>query len=149
MDAALKGILIAMAGHGNPIEIRVTGDSMNPVLSHGEKIIVRQKEEYLPGDILVFFYKYGELLVHRLLKRQGERYYCKGDNAFRLEDFTKDRIVGAVVLPEDRNNNPEFMKMSLLIARLYRKSGYDAEKTMKTEQYQAYKRTYLISEDRK
>ncbi len=76
--------------------------------------------------------------MHRLLKRQGERYYCKGDNAFRLEDFTKDRIVGAVVLPEDRNNNPEFMKMSLLIARLYRKSGYDAEKTMKTEQYQAY-----------
>jgi phage repressor protein C with HTH and peptisase S24 domain len=38
-----------MADMGNPIEIRVTGDSMNPVLSHGEKIIVRQKEEYLPA----------------------------------------------------------------------------------------------------
>jgi phage repressor protein C with HTH and peptisase S24 domain len=93
MNTVLIGLLKAKALHGNPFEISVTGNSMNPILQDGQKIVVMQKDEYLPGDILVFEYKYGELLVHRLLKRKTGDITAKA-TTFRLEDFLL-KVIGA------------------------------------------------------
>ena len=43
----------------------------------------------LEEKVIVFFYKYGELLVHRIVKISVDMISCKGDNSFRLEDLKK------------------------------------------------------------
>ena len=59
------------------------------------------------------------MLVHRLLKIQDSRYFCKGDNALRLEDVDRDAIVGAVQLEQDPHRTREFIQLSLDVNQLY------------------------------
>jgi len=133
--------LFIRAKHG--VELTVTGISMEPVLHHGDTITVQKKETYEIGDILVFLYKYQELLVHRLLKIENGRYFCKGDNSFRLEDMDASQIIGAVRLDSDPHRGDEFIEASLEISRIFRRSGFQHEATMETEAYKNYKTRYL------
>ena len=59
----------------------VSGDSMIPALSDGDVVTLKQEDQYHVGDILVYLYKEGKLLIHRLLRIDNGRYYCKGDNS--------------------------------------------------------------------
>ena len=80
-------LLFANLRVGRDMTIKVIGVSMEPTFFEGDSVTVQRSESYNIGDILVFTYK-GELLIHRLLKIENGRYFCKGDNAFRLEDMT-------------------------------------------------------------
>ncbi len=88
-DLKIQKILMFRSRIKKPFRLSVAGNSMLPILHAGDSILVCRKDIYEEGDILVFFYKQNELLVHRLLKIKNGRYFCKGDNAFRLEDNTK------------------------------------------------------------
>ncbi len=136
-------ILPALVRAKGKIELSLSGTSMLPVLSCGQTITVCAKEQYEIGDILVFLYKNGEVLTHRLLKIQNGRYFCKGDNSFRLEDIEKKDIIGAVELEFDKNNTPEFISASYAVNRLFRANGYDRDKTVKTQQYIEYEDKFL------
>lgn len=125
------------------VEITVAGNSMNPVLNHGEHIRVEHRDSYEIGDILVFSYKNQELLVHRLLRKKNGKYFCKGDNSMRLEDITEEQIMGVVIINEDKNNTNEFVMASLHIAKLFRNCRYDIEKTMEHADYIEYKHNFL------
>ena len=140
-------LLLLYSKIGKPFELTVSGSSMNPVLHDRDTITVRRKDAYEAGDILVFLYKYNELLVHRLLKIQNGRYFCKGDNSFRLEDIEKDKIIGAVVLEDDRNHNSDFIAASLAVSKVFRRCRYDADMTKASPEYEAYKRKYLEDDD--
>jgi len=142
----LKQLLLFRSKQHRPFEIIVNGTSMQPILSHGQKITICGRDEYSVGDILVFFYKNDSLLVHRLLKIHNERYFCKGDNSFRLEDIERENIVGAVILEFDANNTSEFISDSYLINRIIRNNGYDIAKTKRTLEYIAYEMKYLKKE---
>ena len=48
--------------------LTVSGDSMLPVLSDGYVVTLKQEDQYRVGDILVYPYKEGKLLIHRLLR---------------------------------------------------------------------------------
>lgn len=124
-------------------EIRVAGESMNPILHDGDIITVCRKDNYQLGDILVFIYKNNEVLVHRLLKVHHNQFYCKGDNSFRLENFDEEKVIGSVVLDFDRNNNPEFIRDSLLISKLFRHSKYNTEIIKSLPEYLEYRKKYL------
>lgn len=137
----LHKALFIRARHG--VELTVTGSSMEPVLHQGDTITVQKKETYEIGDILVFLYKHQELLVHRLLKIENGRYFCKGDNSFRLEDMDESQIIGAVRLDSDPHRSGTFIEASLEISRIFRRSGYQREATMETEAYIKYKTNYL------
>lgn len=106
---------------------------MNPTLYEGDEIAVKPSPEYEVGDILVFSYKSDELLVHRLLKKEG-RFFCKGDNAFRLEDITAEQIFGKVI---SVNGNPVIpwpdwkIQLSYRVNREFVKCRYDIEKVKK------------------
>ncbi len=126
-----------------PFELTVSGVSMNPVLQNGDTVSVCSRDEYYPGDILVFVYKNSEILIHRLLKTEKGRYFCKGDNSFRIEDVEKDAIAGAITLQSDRNNNPSFISASSAIGGIFKKLGYSKEKTVQTPEYIDYKEKYL------
>lgn len=91
----------------------------------------------------MYRYKENELLIHRLLKIEGDRYFCKGDSAFRLEDISQEQIIGAVITKNDSNNNAEFVKASLGINGIFRKCGYNLETAKKTPEYLDYERKYL------
>lgn len=128
-EAVLLQHILAMRGEAY---IGVKGVSMQPTLYEDDTIRL-VKSEYQIGDILVFPYKHGELLVHRYVGEQRGRILCKGDNAFRLEDIGADAVLGKVaslqcshaeipipMLPETLIN------MSREIGRLFRRNHYDA-----------------------
>lgn len=131
-------------------EISVDGVSMNPNLFEGDLITVSSCEEYTPGDILIFNYKQEGLLVHRLLFIKEEKYFCKGDNAFRLEDITKEQIVGKVILVngnELASCTNRLLQFSYLVNREFVKRRYDIGKTKQSDIYQLYKKAILQKED--
>ena len=136
-------LLLLYSKIGKPFELIVSGTSMNPILHEGDTIAVCRKDEYEYGDILVFLYKHNELLVHRLLKIENGRYFCQGDNSFRLEDIEKDKIIGAVILSDDKNHNDDFIEASLAVSKLFRRCRFDIETTKASPEYEAYKHKYL------
>ena len=142
-DLTPKQLLLLRAKVKKPFELIVDGISMLPVIRPGDRIRVCVKDTYAAGDILVFFYKDNSLLVHRLLKVDNGRYFCKGDNSFRLEDIEKQNIIGAVLLDHDANNTPDFITASYSISRIFRNMAYDLEKVRSTAEYAEYTKKYL------
>ena len=55
-----------MAREG-PVEVRLRGDCMAPLLADGEQVRVAAARAYWPGDVVVFRAADGRLLAHRLL----------------------------------------------------------------------------------
>lgn len=146
----LHRVLFAQTKAGKAVTITVEGVSMNPTLYEGDKITVQSVETYLPGDILVFTYKQEGLLVHRLLKTEQNRYFCKGDNSFRLEDLSPEQILGKVT---EVNGAPapdcpeQLIALSYSVAREFRRCGYDIPKTKQTPAYELYKKLFLRNEE--
>lgn len=128
------------------IVVSIHGDSMYPILCNGDKIevIIRTSEQYSVGDVIVFPYKNEGLIIHRILKIQEGRYFCKGDNSFRIEDILLDQVIGKAVIPGDWHNSESFIERSLLIGKLYKKMGYKSSLVKDTAEYREYAREYLI-----
>jgi len=84
-DTQIKILQLQLKTVGHAM-LTVSGDSMLPVLSDGDVVTLKKEDQYKLGDILVYPYKEGMLLIHRLLLIDNCRYYCKGDNSLRLED---------------------------------------------------------------
>lgn len=126
-------------------DLSVEGVSMNPTLFAGDIVSVREGE-YTPGDILVFYYKEDSLLIHRLLYIKEDRYFCKGDNALRVEDVTMDRIVGKAISVNGRPVElwPAWkISLSREVGKEFRRCKYDAELTKKSEIYRTYQSLVL------
>lgn len=146
----LHNVLFAQLHSGRDVNVTVTGVSMEPSLCAGDVVTVRHADFYEIGDILVFLYKNGELLIHRLLQVKNGRYYCKGDNALRLEDMAFEQIAGKVVL---RNGEPllplppSALMLSYIVNRIFHKSGYRADETRKSGIYRFYQQYLNKSED--
>lgn len=142
-------ILFANLRAGRQMTIEVMGVSMEPTMRAGDRVTLCRAEKYALGDILVFCYK-GELLVHRLLKEENGRYFCKGDNAFRLEDVTEEQIAGKVTLCNGQAPSPfspAEIALSYLVNRAFRKCGYDVEKAKQSGIYRFYHQTIQKAED--
>ena len=121
-------------------EIAVIGNSMNPILEEGDIIKVVSYEEYVPGDIILCIYENDSVLVRRLLKIDV-RYFCKGDNSFKLENIEKEQILGKVIEINDRAVpiwRKEMIELSLEVSRSYISCDYSIEKTMEEKVYQEY-----------
>lgn len=132
-------------------EITVNGISMNPTLYEKDKIKICRLEDYNIGDILVYQYEDEGLLVHRLLSKKEGIYFCKGDNAFRMEEVEKNKIFGKVTEVNGKTLEiwPEWKtKLSYQInCDLKTKYDYDIEKTKKSSIYKLYKNIILRNED--
>jgi len=146
----LQRILYSQLRSGSDVNITVTGVSMEPTLYEGDIVTLKRAEAYEVGDILVFRYKHNELLIHRLLRIDNGRYYCKGDNSFRLEDVEYEQIAGKVVL---KNGEPLLpfsqtaITLSYLVNRAFRKNKYSIEETKKSGIFKFYKKYIQKVED--
>lgn len=143
-DLKIQKILMIRSKIKKPFRLSVAGNSMLPILHAGDSILVRRKDIYEEGEILVFFYKQNELLFHRLLKIKNGRYFCKGDNAFRLEDISAEQILGAVLLENDPHKTSEFINDSYNISLIFKSFRYDTVLTKQKVEYQVFHEKYLL-----
>lgn len=87
-----------------PLTITVRGHCMEPWLADGERVAVRRRRLYWPGDVVAFQDRRGRLVVHRLLGwrpgRGGLRLLTQADAAPRADSSTPlGRVVGRVRVP--------------------------------------------------
>ena len=139
----LYNILRSQLSSGRDVDITVTGVSMEPSLYATEVVTIRRAESYEVGDILVFLYKNNELLIHRLLRIKDKRYFCKGDNAFRLEDVEHEQIFGKVVKVNGKDLSsvaPCHIELSYMVNRVFRQNGYRIDETKKSGIYRFYRK---------
>ena len=150
-------ILSAMKKTGKPFDLTVTGFSMNPMLYEGDIVTISPKspdDTYNIGDILVFVYNSDELLVHRLIEIKNGIYYCKGDNALRMEKISADQIIGKVTgIRRNGQDIPllpctdKLIIMAKAVNTMFFKRRYDPKKTRETYIYKIYKKIFIDGED--
>lgn len=82
---------------GEPFPIKLHGVSMQPVLWDGELIRIQPQKRLNKGDIALFTYHNEGEIVHRIISITESAFYCKGDNAFRIEEVPPSCMIGKVV----------------------------------------------------
>ena len=117
---------------GNPMPIPfgygfavILSGSMEPELSIDDIIMVKEKDHYEVGDIVVFQKDY-TLVVHRIIKKEGNEIITKGD-ANNIEDspITEEKIKGIVVKHfEGAGEIVSFIKSPLGLLTFFSISGY-------------------------
>lgn len=66
---------------GSATYLMVSGTSMLPGFRAGDLVIVRRAEHYGPGDVVAYRNReLGIIVLHRILRLEGDRYVFKGDN---------------------------------------------------------------------
>ncbi len=87
-------LVLFMLGLFNYKPIAILSNSMNPTFSKGDVVIYKEKENILPGDIIVFKYN-NQIIVHRVVSI-NEYYITKGDanNTIDYIKIKKEDIKG-------------------------------------------------------
>lgn len=82
------------------VRFRLKGNSMYPLLRNGKDVVVLGKcpaESLQPMDVVLFRYR-GKHVLHRIIRRKGERLLIQGDGSMvAKEECTVDDVVGKVV----------------------------------------------------
>ena len=88
-----------LLSQGRHALVRTRGVSMQPLLYEGRShvIVAPVTGELSPGDLPLFRTPEGAYVIHRVLRRDGEGYYTRGDNAFAGERVAAEQILGVVV----------------------------------------------------
>ena len=55
-------------------------DSMNPVFKKNDIIIIQEQNEYKVGDIVAYIAEDGNIVTHRIIEKNENGFYTKGDN---------------------------------------------------------------------
>lgn len=118
------------------LEIRANGSSMIPLISEGDRIIIKEFDSYFLGDVIVFYNKADNaLIVHRIVQNE-DVIVCKGDNSFRLERVDKCHILGKVI--NIRPIDESLVAQSYLVGLSFVANDYNIEKTKCSELYKEY-----------
>lgn len=78
--------------------IRVTGDSMRPLLRHlQDSVTIRPAKRIRPGDVVLFDRKNGRYALHRVIRTGKKGFSMMGDNQWHMEhDLPYVQVVGVV-----------------------------------------------------
>lgn len=114
---------------GRTVRFRLKGNSMFPLLRNGkDSVILRHcpPEELKPMDVVLFRYR-GKYVLHRIIRREGERLLIQGDGSLvAKEECTVYDVVGKVVQVQRPSGNPVSVVnwRWTLPSRLWRCSGF-------------------------
>ena len=73
----------------------VHGCSMNPLLlNHRDSVFVELTDSFKKYDVVLFERKSGQLVLHRIIKCDGEYFVISGDNDLLKERVHFSRILG-------------------------------------------------------
>jgi signal peptidase I len=97
----LKNISEHLLSDGLSVRLKTRGFSMFPLISTGDRIIIRQVRSLSPGDVIVFK-RNDEWIGHRLRRlfmKDGIIFLqTKGDNQFQADEpITPSEILGKVI----------------------------------------------------
>ena len=95
-------LIRAQVQPGQTFKLRVISDSMSPMLQVADIVVAQPIEaaDAQNGDVLVFQHG-AEMITHRLINRQADRLYLKGDNRRAADEPVEARsIVGRVIAIE-------------------------------------------------
>ena len=131
------------------VKLMVLGNSMHPKIMNNDYVIIEKSSSYSIGDVLVFL-RDNNFLVHRYLKYKDNKFLCKGDNSFMIEDVAFDNIIGKVkaiirndILIEVESVSADFINLSFEIGLLFESEGYKKEIVRQTENYRQFYMKYL------
>ena len=87
---------------GRAVTYFTNGVSMRPLLRTAETHVhilplnAEGAEAYLPHGIVLYIRPTGKLVLHRLIKQEGDVYYMCGDNTYGLEPIHREQMIGVV-----------------------------------------------------
>jgi len=81
---------------GQAAYVIVSGISMEPNFHRGDLAILRVAEDYAVGDVVTYRHPTIGPIIHRIIKRDGDRYVFKGDNNSWVDEYhpTRDELIG-------------------------------------------------------
>jgi len=104
-------IVRAQLGQCGQAGVRVTGNSMFPLLRHlRDSVVIVPPERVVPGDIVLFDRKNGRYALHRVIRMKPNGFSMMGDNQSHIEHgLPYDQIVGvvSVIRRDDRSFSAE------------------------------------------
>jgi len=89
------------------IRFKATGVSMMPFIASGDIVTIVPYQKRLPeiGDIAIFIQE-KKLFIHRVIKKQSDKFLFKGDNRFSSDGFVDySNILGKVGNVKRENKN--------------------------------------------
>lgn len=102
----LSSIFLALLDENIDITLTITGNSMNPLVTHKRDSIVLtncNKFNLKRGDIPLYRRSNGQYVLHRIIKVNKNSYNLCGDNQYIIEkNLPKENII-AVVKAFERN----------------------------------------------
>lgn len=129
-------------------EISVKGISMLPTLKTGDIITIQRQKSYGVGNIIVFYYQ-RTVLVHRIVKKIGNEFCCKGDNAYGCELVSAEKVLGKVISVNTEavcDWPKELTELSLMAGKAFQENNYDIESVKNTSAYQQYRKMLYLYE---
>jgi len=93
-----------LLSRGAPLRIKARGGSMIPFILDGDVVLVGPvgNSEILVGDVICYEISLGRLFLHRVIKRDGERFVTKGDALDFSDLISPGQVLGKVVAIERR-----------------------------------------------
>ncbi len=95
---------------GAPLRIKARGGSMVPFIWDGDLVLVSPAEdsEIVVGDVVCYETSPGRLFLHRVIKRDRERFVTKGDALDFTDLVSPGQVLGKVVAIERRGRVRRF-----------------------------------------
>ncbi len=95
---------------GAPLRIKARGGSMIPFILDGDVVLVGPggDAEILVGDVICYEKSPGRLFLHRVIKRDRERFVTKGDALDFTDLVSPGQVLGKVVAIERRGRVRRF-----------------------------------------
>lgn len=95
-------LLAELLRRGRPVELRVGGRSMWPLVRTGDRLRIEPGLVPRIGDLAAVL-RHGHLVVHRVLSLTGDRVRLRGDNRGEADpDVGRGEILGVVTLQKLR-----------------------------------------------
>jgi signal peptidase I len=128
LNSACCDLVADVARASGKVQLKVAGASMVPALWPGDLVTVRscQPSALRPESIVVFRQNH-RLVVHRLMHREGDRFFTRGDARPRFDDpVTASEIVGCVetVTRDGHPVNPRPSLWQKAVASVLRRSEW-------------------------
>lgn len=85
---------------GDNVRLRLKGNSMFPLLRNNKDVVVLAPcvgEKLVPMDVVLFRYR-GDYVLHRIVRREGDRLLMQGDGVYAsYEQCMVGDVVGRVI----------------------------------------------------
>lgn len=94
----MSPVLEEVLSSGGKVKIIASGNSMEPVITDGQDVVVLKKGEgsLKKNDIVLFKRDNGRLVLHRVIAIDSCKVTLRGDNQWTTETVDRTRIIGVL-----------------------------------------------------